>query len=228
MDGMAALERRSRLAFLAMTSSVELCFVAFGGYLLLGARGEVLCVQAIVQGEGYSDQLMFGAPRSWRREFTEKLSSEGRFQPVTLPMLLRAGAKEFCWINPGEELLAGTERWTPSEYGAFLYMMGGDHPHVYYPMGNPRLQLDTPHTIACKVCDADMNTSSSEAGVPVASGSAQAKPALAPTTNAYYRDNKVAMESALSEAVHAAISVKAAQPVNYMGKKLLDIGDRWK
>ena len=25
----------------------------------------------------------------------------------------------------GEEMVAGTERWTPSEHGAFLYMMGG-------------------------------------------------------------------------------------------------------
>ena len=101
---------------------------AAGGFLFLNERGLVLGVQALVTGEGYDNQLVFGAPQTWRREFTEQvrpppppplraprsevcltqvarlcvqLSSEGRFQPVTLPMLLRAGAKEFCWINPG-------------------------------------------------------------------------------------------------------------------------------
>jgi len=227
MEGMAALERRSRLAFLALTSSVELSFVAFGGYLLLGARYEVLGVQAIVQGEGYCDFLTFGAPRSWRREFTQKLSSEGRFQPVTLPTLLRAGAKEFCWINPSEELVAGTERWKPSEYGAFLYMMGGDHPHVYYPVGDPRLQRSAAATcqnITCEACDIDV--SSPGAGASAGGDGAGPKLALASSTNAYYRENKVVMESALSEAVHAAISAKAPHPVNYMGRKLVEIANR--
>lgn len=210
MEGMAQLERRSRLAFLAMTSSNELCFAAFGGFLLLDSRGDVIGVQAIVQGESYPDQLVFGEPRSWRKEFTQTLSNDGRFQPVTLPTLLRAGAKEFCWINPGEELVAGTERWTPSEYGAFLYLMGGNsgegtHPHTYYPMGDPSAH------------------SSNKSGVDVA-GTMPAS--LAPSTNTYYRENKNSMESALSEAVHAAISSKAAQPVRYMGKTLLEIADR--
>ena len=98
-----------------MTSSNELCFAAFGGFLLLDSRGEVIGVQAIVQGESYPDQLVFGEPRSWRKEFTQTLSNDGRFQPVTLPTLLRAGAKEFCWINPGEELVCGTERWAPRQ-----------------------------------------------------------------------------------------------------------------
>ena len=242
-----------------MTSSNELCFAAFGGFLLLDSRGDVIGVQAIVQGESYPDQLVFGEPRSWRKEFTQTLSNDGRFQPVTLPTLLRAGAKEFCWINPGarrccvpllspplapsplpppphqppdtphlthppltlpallprfvvsgEELVAGTERWTPSEYGAFLYLMGGNsgegtHPHTYYPMGDPSAH------------------SSNKSGVDVA-GTMPAS--LAPSTNTYYRENKNSMESALSEAVHAAISSKAAQPVRYMGKTLLEIADR--
>jgi len=174
----------------------------------------VLGVQALVAGEGYDDQLNFAAPQTWRREFTDKLSSAGRFQPVTLPMLLRAGAKEFCWINPGEEIVAGTERWTPSEHGAFLYMMGDDHPHVYYPMVDPRLH--DPKPPASKHASA-----ASENDMTV-------KPAFAPSTNVYYRDKKAAMESALSEAVHAAISVKAPQPVNFMGNKLLEIADRSK
>ena len=213
MEGMAALERRSRLAFLSVTSSVELCFAAYGGFLFLNGKGEVLGVQALVAGEGYDDQLIFGAPQTWRREFTDKLSSAGRFQPVTLPMLLRAGAKEFCWINPGEEIAAGTERWTPSEHGAFLYMMGDDHPHVYYPLEDPRQRgPKSASKHASAASENDMTVT----------------PALWPSTNIYYRDKKASMESALSEAVHAAISIKAPQPVSFMGNKLLEIADRSK
>jgi len=204
MEGMAALERRSRLAFLSVTSSTELCFAAYGGFLFLNGRGEVLGVQGLV-GEGHANQLFFGAPQTWRREFTEKLSSSGRFQPVTLPELLRAGAKEFCWINPGEEMVTGTERWTPCEYGAFLYMMGDDHPHVYYPMEDPLRHAPTP-----------------------ASAHASTTTGNNTTTNAYYRDKKDSMESALSEAVHAAISIKAPQPVSFMGNKLIEIAGRSK
>lgn len=225
MDGMAVLERRSRLAFLALTSSSELCFAAFGGFLLLNSEGEVVGVQAIVQGcESYPDQLAFGVPRCWRREFTEKLAVDGRFQPVTLPSLLRAGAKEFCWINPGEELVLGSQRWVPSEYGAFLYMMRGDdtvshHPHVYYPM-DPKLSTEAMSKFKTGAVGATSDG--------VAKGPAVVATGLAPSTNTYYRDNKVAMESALSEAVHAAISAKAPQPVHFMGKKLLEVADRTK
>jgi hypothetical protein len=214
MEGMAALERRSRLAFLSVTSSVELCFAAYGGFLFLSGRGEVLGVQGLVAGDGHDDQLIFGAPQTWRREFTDTLSSAGRFQPVTLPVLVRAGAKEFCWINPGEEIVAGAERWTPSEHGAFLYMMGDDHPHVYYPMEDPRLR--------------NGSTASNPARAAASENDMTVKPAFAPSTNAYYRDKKASMESALSEAVHAAISIKAPQPVNFMGNKLLEIADRSK
>ena len=41
-------------------------------------------------------------------------------------------------------------------------------------------------------------------------------------------DKKDSMESALSEAVHAAISIKAPQPVSFMGSKLIEIAGRSK
>jgi len=110
--------------------------------------------------------------------------------------------------------VAGTERWIPSEYGAFLYMMGGNsgeggqHPHAYYPMGDP-----TAHAAG--------NKSGAEGA-----GGMMMPASLAPSTNTYYRENKNAMESALSEAVHAAISSKTTQPVHFMGKTLIEIADR--
>ena len=46
---------------------------AAGGFLFLNERGLVLGVQALVTGEGYDNQLVFGAPQTWRREFTEQV-----------------------------------------------------------------------------------------------------------------------------------------------------------
>ena len=65
--------------------------------------------------------LPSGTPQAWRPEFTEQLEGAGRFQPVTLPSLLRDGATHFCWLNAGEELKAGDTSWMPSKEGAFLY-----------------------------------------------------------------------------------------------------------
>ena len=36
-----------------------------------------------------------------------------RFKPVTLPALLRQGAREFAWVNPKEEQLLGMARVKP-------------------------------------------------------------------------------------------------------------------
>jgi hypothetical protein len=46
-------------------------------------------------------------------------------QAVTLPILLRAGAREFCWVTPDERLGAG---WEPAKFGAFVYAMAGGPP----------------------------------------------------------------------------------------------------
>jgi hypothetical protein len=76
--------------------------------------------------------IEFGDPRVWRDEFTPQLVSAKRFEPVTLPWMLKAGAKEFCWLNPREVLCHGPEDWRPSPYGAFLYLMADGHAK-YFP-----------------------------------------------------------------------------------------------
>ncbi|OLP74531.1 hypothetical protein AK812_SmicGene45895, partial [Symbiodinium microadriaticum] len=53
-------------------------------------------------------KLSFGEPRKWREAYTDVLKTAGRFQPVTLPSLLREGACEFAWVNPKED--AGEHR----------------------------------------------------------------------------------------------------------------------
>ena len=46
--------------------------------------------------------------------------------------MLKAGASEFCWLNPSEVLSHGPEEWRPSPHGAFLYLMADGHAK-YFP-----------------------------------------------------------------------------------------------
>jgi len=118
--------------FLAVSASPELCFLAYGGFLLLDAEGKVVAVQAVT-GDTTESSLKFGEPRKWREAFTQVLKDAGRFKPVTLPALLRQGACEFAWVNPKEDLVAGPEHWTPSETGAYVYLLSKESP-VYFPV----------------------------------------------------------------------------------------------
>ena len=118
----------SRLAFEA--HRVARLAAAYGGFLLLDDAGAVVAVQTV----GGGADLAFGAPQAWRPEFTEQLEGAGRFQPVTLPSLLRDGATHFCWLNAGEELKAGDTSWMPSKEGAFLYRRKDATP-LFFPVG---------------------------------------------------------------------------------------------
>ncbi|CAF0767150.1 unnamed protein product [Rotaria sordida] len=78
--------------------------------------------------------LTFEGPYPWRKEFTDRLWTQNRFQPVTLSCLLNKGARYFAFINPCESLSAenGQSSWTPSPHGAFAYLFNEDHsPHSF-------------------------------------------------------------------------------------------------
>jgi hypothetical protein len=62
-------------------------------------------IHSVEQGPNSHMSLGFSEPRPWRAEFTKQLDDAGRFQPVTLPELLRAGATQFCWLSPGARMM---------------------------------------------------------------------------------------------------------------------------
>lgn len=134
MEGISSLQERSQLTFLALTSSPELRFAAYGGFLLLDDQDRVVDIHSVEQGPNSHMSLGFSEPRPWRAEFTKQLDDAGRFQPVTLPELLRAGATQFCWLSPGEVLTVGPENWVPASSGGFLYKRGNDLPPIYFPV----------------------------------------------------------------------------------------------
>jgi len=141
MEGTRALHARSQLSFLGLSTSAELRFAAYGGFLLCDRDNVVVAVQSIDYGFQGSGQfsINFAGPRRWRNEFTAQFSAAGRFQPVTLPELQRSGATQFCWLPPGEKLTSGPEDWVPSSTGGFLYQLDANQPSVYFPiqLGSP-------------------------------------------------------------------------------------------
>jgi len=135
MEGTQSLQQRSQLSFLGLSTSAELRFAAYGGFLLVDRDNNVVRVQSVDQGDHRGDfRISFGEPRKWRNEFTSQLTAAGRFQPVTLPELHRAGATHFCWLIPGETLTSGPENWSPSSTGAFLYQLDNNQSSVYFPI----------------------------------------------------------------------------------------------
>lgn len=106
-------------------------FAAYGGFLLLDPHGKVVAAQAISMNAEATGRLAFGPPREWRDAFTEPLKAAGRFQPITLPNLKKAGATHFCWINPGEVFSSEGEKWEPAAHGAFLYLQTNKPPTYF-------------------------------------------------------------------------------------------------
>ncbi len=133
VEGIAHLTRTSRMAFLDVTSSAEHQFAAYGGFLLRDATGAVVGVQAVGAPRADGAALAFGPPRAWRHEFTTTLGDAGRFQPVTLPPLLAAGAEQFCWVAPREAFEDGSEIWSPATHGAFLYLRKEPEGPIWFP-----------------------------------------------------------------------------------------------
>ena len=138
IEGVSKLDSLAQLGFASVSHSPEQSFFAYGGFLLLDEQGTVITVQAV----GVGEDLIFDKPRPWRDTFTRFLDESGRTRPVTLPLLLRGGASEFCWIAPQEELTDGSERWVPSQVGAFLYKRSGGDPALYFPLSSASFRAD--------------------------------------------------------------------------------------
>jgi len=121
------------LAFSSVSKSSELCFAAYGGFLLLDEQRKVLSVLVVRRAseEEPVGTIRFTEPREWRQEFVAPLQEDNRLQTVTLPHLKRNGARKFCWIGPGEELAMGPERWIPSATGGFMYVRE-EGPPLYF------------------------------------------------------------------------------------------------
>jgi nicotinamidase-related amidase len=120
--GMDRLSSDLRSVFLSAHQDANWRFICYGGFLYFSADGDVLAANAV----GSGTDLVFGAAQSWRTEYTSKLVSQKRFQPVTLTDLLAVGARHFSWIHAGETLVSSSGSWEPATHGGFVYLFGED------------------------------------------------------------------------------------------------------
>ena len=155
-DGMAQADRLEFYTrFLGADVSVDKCFVAYGGFLLLDAAGRVLAVQAIMRtSTDATRQMHFSPQQKCPTDAVSHMLECGRMRSVTLPHLRRCGAESFGWVHPEEQVgpttaaasQPSTEASSPrkprplSSYGAFLYTFSSGAPIIFH-MINPGVIL---------------------------------------------------------------------------------------
>jgi hypothetical protein len=119
-----------------------------GSYVYFGGAdgNEVMAVNAIVPNKGLR-YIRFKGPFRVSSAAHDALHKAGRWHPVTLPALRDKGAKEFCWIFPGEPL-EGSEPAERLQWknGAFAYCYDEAHRHGKH-RGNPSEERDNCFTV---------------------------------------------------------------------------------
>jgi ankyrin repeat protein len=132
-------------AFLQVLAVPELNFVAYGGFLLLDAAGNVLMTQSVMSDSTMaSSSLHFEVPRPWARpDVLELLEEAGRLQKVTLPSLRESGADRFCWIGAGEEFIPEQENQPRTKrlsqeptQGGFMYVFSDGSKTLFFPLSS--------------------------------------------------------------------------------------------
>jgi len=103
-------------------------FMRYGGFLYFDRDSSVVGANGIAPGPPGSRGLVFSWPQPLPDTVTECLTLQGRFQEVTLDVLVSKGATHFAWIRPNE-----FQDQLASANGAFAYKfsMGG---HRYFPV----------------------------------------------------------------------------------------------
>ena len=91
-------------------------------------------------------EIHFEPPAPFPPEALQRLKDAERLQPVTLPELLRTGAREFCWLVPGETFAAdggdggggegGGGDASSVAYGGFVYTLQ-ESPPIVFGVSNP-------------------------------------------------------------------------------------------
>lgn len=112
----------------AMEHSAALkSFLTVGGFLFFNSEGHVIGTTTPGRpGKGDASGLHFGDPQRWRREWTQSLAEQGRFQPVTMREIVALGARMFCWLRPNEVIEDGDGQPLPNQpkipYGGLVYL----------------------------------------------------------------------------------------------------------
>jgi len=208
----------SQTDFLEMSCSPELRFVAYGGYLLFDGSGAVVLAQSLtfdlVQ---YGEDLLFERASDYLQQYIEPLRSANRMQKVTLPALWRLGAREFCWISPGEVLSVAGDEWVPSSTGGFVYVMAAEAAPLLF-----KVKLNSPDSARRRgtvrpASSKQRRESSKQSPGQQPNGKAAAESSA---EREYVESHKDQLEEAITKGVRDAIGARATNPIAHVGRYL--------
>jgi len=105
-------------------------FFHFGGFMYFNNVGDLIACNCIVPSN--NPGFLFGPPKlldshsKVQKKFLEELVEKKQFNNITLPHLLAAGAKQFCWLLPEE--IKGCS------FGGFLYIFENTAMNRYFSL----------------------------------------------------------------------------------------------
>ena len=101
------------------------------------------------------EQMHFSPPVQLRsdteRSLISHLQNSGRMRDVTLPILIRLGAKAFCWVHPNEDINGDESGGVLTAYGAFLYTFSDGSDPVFFHLVNPEAVHNAAEAVQAKM-----------------------------------------------------------------------------
>jgi len=124
-----AMDNWESLAAMEATTALK-SFLTVGGFLFFNAQGRIVGASTPGRAQSEASSLHFREPQRWRREWTQSLAEQGRFQPVTMREIVSLGARTFCWLRPNEVIEDGDGQPLPDQpqvpNGGFVYLFRED------------------------------------------------------------------------------------------------------
>merc|ERR1719343_1228906 len=126
-----------------LQANADLAFLTVGGYLYLDDSFAPVASKAVAQNT--AGALHFAGPFRWQASWSSQLH-QSRFQPVTIGVMRSAGAREFVWILPGENLSGQA----PCPHGGFAYRMQ-DGVDMFFALTRDDPQPEEPRLLSSRM-----------------------------------------------------------------------------
>ena len=131
------------------------------------------------------EQMHFSPPVQLRsdteRSLISHLQNSGRMRDVTLPILIRLGAKAFCWVHPNEDINGDESGGVLTAYGAFLYTFSDGSDPVFFHLVNPEAVHNAAEAVQASRTQLLTSEGTAAAMVTSASAVTQTPPPLPPS-----------------------------------------------
>jgi hypothetical protein len=110
-----------------IASNPDISFLCIGGFIYVDEDHAPVASTALVPHA--TGPVQFDGPFHWRAEWTSCIHPS-RFTPVSFSSFQSAGARQFCWIMPQEEI----DGHMPCQHGGFAYRMEGGMRDLFFTL----------------------------------------------------------------------------------------------